>query len=136
MMGNIAFCTNSNFFINIFFLIPDYFCLGLSLVRPCINQLYVYFNRLPARQIGNIHTACQDTGDLHNVKKNIFVSIYQNIPTLYRILKTCSFIQTTMSNLCSDEPILDSKQLYNTIENSQNTLKTETIIRTDTKEHI
>ena len=41
-----------------------------------------------------------------------------------------------MSNLCSDEPILDSKQLYNTIENSQNTLKTEIIIRTDKKEHI
>ena len=41
-----------------------------------------------------------------------------------------------MSNLCSDEPILDSKQLYNTIENSQNTLRTEKIIRTDTKEHI
>ena len=53
---------------------------------------------------------------------------------LYSSIK--SFIQTIMSNLCSYELILDSKQLYNTIENSQNTLKTETIIRTDTKEHI
>ena len=91
---------------------------------------------LQAKQMGDIHTACQDTGDLHNVKKNIFVSIYQNMPTLYRILNTCSFIQTTMSKLCSDEPILDSKQLYNTIKNSQNILKTETIIKTDTKENI
>ena len=91
---------------------------------------------LQARQMVDVQTACQDTGDLHNVKKNIFVSIYQNILTLYRILKTCSFIQTTMSNLYSDEPILDSEELYNTIENSQNTPKTEKIIRTDTKEHI
>ncbi len=60
-------------------------------------------NMPQARQMGDVHTACQATGDLHNVKKDIFVFVYQNIPPLYRILKTCSFIQTTMSNLCSDE---------------------------------
>ena len=89
-----------------------------------------------ARQMGNVHTACQATEDLHDVKKNIFVSVYQNIPTLYRIIKTCSFIQTTVSNLCTGEPILDPKQLYTTIKKCKNILKTGTIIRKDTKEHI
>ena len=81
-MGSIAFETTSNFSLIFFFLIADYLCLGLLLVRPCINQLYLYFNMLQARQMGDVHTACQDTGDLHNVKKKHFcihLSKYSNI---------------------------------------------------------